>query len=151
MHTSPSSIPGELPRPSISVADRVARAFSPLACVKGYLYYSKKRVDLVERSDDAVDADVKGARIVKVVLRITGGRLAASCTCTPTLVGPPACRHVWATLLEVDRCGVLSPLRTSARSMALEPIVSPPSRRSPRASAPPPEAPAPRRRGRPRS
>ena len=54
---SPRQRPPE--RRPVSVADRVARSFPPLACVRGYRYFLRKRVDFVSVSESAIEADVK--------------------------------------------------------------------------------------------
>ncbi len=103
----------------ISVADRVARAFPPLACVHGFRAFAEKRVDVTETSDDDVEAEVRGKRTQRVRLRAQGGRLATTCTCSPETVGPAACRHVWATLLEVDRRALFASFRETRRALLL--------------------------------
>jgi len=108
-----------------SIADRVARAFPPLACVRGYRYFAKGRVDLTGVSAAGLDAEVKGQRIQHVRLRVEDGRLASGCTCAPKVLGPAACRHVWATLLEIDRQGALDGLRGSQRALALSALDAP--------------------------
>ncbi|HSO35446.1 MAG TPA: hypothetical protein VLT33_23115 [Labilithrix sp.] len=106
-------------RRRISVADRVARSFPPLACVRGFRYFARRRVDLVSVSETAIESDVKGKRTLHVILRIVEGRLSSACTCAPRMLGPAACRHVWATLLEIDRRGAFERLRTTERSLTL--------------------------------
>jgi uncharacterized Zn finger protein len=108
------------PRPLVSIADRVARSFPPLSCVRGYRYFHRKRVDLVNVSPRAIDADVKGKRTLRVTLRVDDGRLASACSCSAKILGPAACRHVWATLLEIDRRGAFEDLRTTGRRLALD-------------------------------
>lgn len=112
-----------LPRPPerrrISVADRVARSFPPLACVRGFRYFARKRIDVVSASETAIEADVKGKRTLRVKLRATGGRLASACTCSARVLGPAVCRHVWATLLEIDRRGAFESLRSTEQPLAL--------------------------------
>ena len=103
-----------------SVADRVARAFPPLACVRGYRYFARRRVALANVSETGLDADVRGQRVQHVRLRVhADGRLASGCTCAAKILGPAACRHVWATLLEIDRQGALDALRGTQRALAL--------------------------------
>jgi hypothetical protein len=112
--------PPPAPAPKrVSIADRVARSFPPLSCVRGFRYFVRKRVDLVSVSERAIDADVKGKRTLRVSLRVDDGRLASACTCAAKLLGPAACRHVWAALLEIDRRGAFESLRTTGRSLAL--------------------------------
>jgi uncharacterized Zn finger protein len=103
----------------VSLADRVARGFPPLACVRGFRYFTRRRVTFSNVSDAGLDAEVKGKRTLHVRLRVDDGRLAAACTCSAKLLGPARCRHVWATLLEADRQALLGSLRSTARTLAL--------------------------------
>ena len=103
----------------ISLADRVARVFPPLACVRGFRYFKTGRVEVVTATDVTFDTVVKGKRVQKVRLRIEEGRCLAACTCCAKLMGPAACKHVWATLLEVDRRGAFESLRATQRAMTL--------------------------------
>ena len=113
-----------------SVADRVARAFPPLACVRGYRYFIRRRVELANVSETGLDADVKGQRVQHVRLRVqSDGRLASGCTCAAKVLGPAACRHVWATLLEIDRQGAFESLRGTQRALALTALDAPLKRR----------------------
>jgi hypothetical protein len=118
---SPSPEPAEpAPRPrQASIADRVAQGFAPIACVRGFRYFRRKRVALANVSESGLDAEVKGKRVLRVRLRVDGGQLAAACTCSAKFLGPARCRHVWATLLEVDRQALLGSLRSTARVLAL--------------------------------
>src|SRR4051794_40317859 len=93
---SPSS--SSSPR-RVSLADRVARGFPPLACVRGFRYFRRGRVTLSDVSDRGLEADVKGKRTLHVRLRVDDGRLASACSCSAKVLGPARCRHVWATLL----------------------------------------------------
>jgi len=87
--------------------------------VRGFRYFARKRIDVVSASEIAIEADVKGKRTLRVTLRATGGRLASACTCSAKIFGPAVCRHVWATLLEIDRRGAFESLRSTDRALAL--------------------------------
>jgi hypothetical protein len=135
------ALPLQLPPKRPSIADRVARAFPPLACVRGYRYFARGRVNLASVSEAGLDAEVKGQRVQHVRLRVEDGRLASGCSCAPKVLGPAACRHVWATLLEIDRQGALDGLRGSQRALALTALDAPASK-PPRTTKPPtPETP----------
>jgi hypothetical protein len=129
----PSTI---VPLRRASVADRVARAFLPIACVRGYRYFVTKRVALGTRTASAVEAEVRGKRVQHVRLAVDEGRLATACSCSATLLGPAVCRHVWATLLEVDRQGALESLRATQRGLGLAPLADDQPRAQPRADEP---------------
>jgi uncharacterized Zn finger protein len=128
----PAPAPAPAPAPKrVSVADRVARAFPPLACVRGYRYFARRRVALANVSETGLDADVRGQRVQHVRLRVQpDGRIASGCTCAAKTLGPAACRHVWATLLEVDREGAFDGLRDTQRPLALAPLDAPPKRKA---------------------
>lgn len=137
---SPALPPTPPPLPKrASLADRVARAFPPLACVRGFRYFARRRVDLANVSESGLDAEVKGQRVQHVRLRIQDGRLASGCTCAAKVLGPAACRHVWATLLEIDRQGAFDALRGTQRALALTALDAPlkPRRKKPVAANPP--------------
>jgi hypothetical protein len=114
----------------VSIADRLSRAFPPLACVRGFRYFARQRVVLSLISEKEIDAEVKGTRIQHVRLRVEAGCVAAACTCAAKLLDPPTCRHVWATLLEVDRQGALSSLRTTQRPLAIGMLDGPRSKQA---------------------
>jgi uncharacterized Zn finger protein len=116
----------------------VARAFLPIACVRGYRYFVTKRVALGARTPSTVDAEVRGKRVQHVRLALDEGRLATACSCSATLLGPAVCRHVWATLLEVDRQGALESLRATQRGLGLAPLADKAKARA--KQAPPTEA-----------
>jgi hypothetical protein len=144
-----------------SIADRVARTFPPLACVRGFRYFARRGVTLSNVCESGVDAEVKGKRTQQVRLRVDAGRLAAGCTCAAKLLGPATCKHVWAALLEVDREGALPTLRSTQRVLALGVLDAPAKRTRPPASTasevptakrttkPTPKSPAERRATRP--
>ena len=123
--TQPTLRPSPPASKRASLADRVARAFPPLACVRGFRYFARRRVGLANVSESGLDADVKGQRVQHVRLRVQDGRLASGCTCAAKVLGPAACRHVWATLLEIDRQGALEVLRGTSRALTLTALDAP--------------------------
>src|SRR5437016_4144084 len=46
----------------VSIADRVARGFPPLACVRGFRYFARRRVAFSNVSEAGLDAEVRGKR-----------------------------------------------------------------------------------------
>lgn len=70
-------------------------------------------------TEHGLEADVRGKRAQHVRVGMVDGQLGARCTCAANVLGPPACRHVWATLLEIDRQALLPALRLSERTLAL--------------------------------
>jgi hypothetical protein len=116
----PARVAAALPEARrVSLADRVARAFPPLACVHGFRYFARRRVDLTNVTELGLEADVRGKRTQRVRLRVDEGRLGVTCSCAAKVLGPSACRHVWAALLEIDRQGLLATLRCTERPLAL--------------------------------
>jgi hypothetical protein len=142
----PLSPPTATARPAalVSLADRVARGFPPLACVRGFRYFTRRRVTLSNVNESGLDAEVKGKRTLLVRLRVVDGRLAAACSCSAKVLGPARCRHVWATLLEADRQALFGSLRTTMRTLALVVLEG-------TTASTPGCAPARRRRARPRT
>jgi hypothetical protein len=120
--------------PVVSLADRVARGFPPLACVRGFRYFARKRVSVSNVSESGLDADVRGKRTLHVRLRAQNGQLAAACTCSAKVLGAARCRHVWATLLEADRQALLGSLRTTCRTLALVGLDAGPKPKAPAAT-----------------
>ena len=118
LNAAPPPAPAARPR-AVSIADRAAQGFAPRACVRGFRYFTRRRVALSNVSESGLDAEVKGKRTLDVRLRIDAGRLAVACTCSAKVLGPARCRHVWATLLEVDRQALLGSLRSTPRVLAL--------------------------------
>jgi hypothetical protein len=113
--------PGPLARARarIALAERAGRAFPPRAVVLGFKYFAGGGVAVLEAGERTLRADVKGKRTQHVELHVEGGTLAASCTCGASTMGPSACRHVWAALLEVDRRDMFAALRGTRAPMAL--------------------------------
>jgi superfamily II DNA or RNA helicase len=74
---------------------------------KGEAYLHSGQVSLTERGPTRVVAEVRGRHHYAVVLRVDGGRLAVSCTCPGFDREFDPCKHVWATMVAVDRAGGL--------------------------------------------
>lgn len=94
-----------------SISARVAKSFSARSCVEGFPLFTKDEVALTRASPRAIEATVKTQR---VQVDIENGALAASCSC-----GTTACKHLWATLLAVDRAGSLEAVRGGIAPLAL--------------------------------
>jgi hypothetical protein len=74
---------------------------------RGEAYLHSGLVSLTERGPTRVVAEVRGRHDYAVVLRVDGGRLAVSCTCPAFDREFDPCKHVWATIVAVDRAGGL--------------------------------------------
>jgi hypothetical protein len=130
---------------SISVAQRVSRGFPGPACLAGFALYAKNLVGLVAAGDGDVEATVKGDRTRKVRVRVERDALAIGCSCAPSSLDAPSCKHVWATLLEIDRSGALSRARDSRSALTVTPLVvdgpgDEPGGREPAPARPPKQA-----------
>jgi hypothetical protein len=98
-----------------SIAARAARIFPARACMDGFPLFTTERVALTHVTPRAVLATVKSQH---VEIETKGEGLAIACTCSPGAIA--ACKHVWATLLAVDRAGALEGLRAGIRPISVE-------------------------------
>ena len=73
---------------------------------RGAEYWVSGAVTLPRRASDVVDAGVLGTHIYSVRLVFDGSTIRGSCAC-PYFPDNGACKHLWATLLAVDRKGWL--------------------------------------------
>jgi superfamily II DNA or RNA helicase len=85
------------------------RSFPPGALIRGRRYFTSGRVRITAIADEGIEAEVAGSRRkpydVFVHWRdIDDGEVVASCSC-PHFQGGTLCKHVWATLLEIDETG----------------------------------------------
>jgi superfamily II DNA or RNA helicase len=91
------------------LAARCSQAFDSKSKLRGRDYLSGHRVALGEPTDDEVVATVRNFDGGKYDVRIdwstaVDGVLVASCSC-PHFQEGSNCKHLWATLLEIDRVG----------------------------------------------
>lgn len=113
----PSAPPGPftLPRRApLTLADRLGHAFPAQALARGFAVWKRARVVIEEEAPGRVTAKVRGTRTRDVVLEVQGPALFVRCTCPARALEQPGCKHVWATLLEVDRRAGLASLRALA-------------------------------------
>jgi uncharacterized Zn finger protein len=97
----------------IAIADRAGRSFPIHAHTNGFAHWKSGAVTIEQESERSVTAKVRGQRIRDVVLREEKGCLVIQCSCPGRSMDLPGCKHAWATVLEVDRRGALSSLRTT--------------------------------------
>ena len=89
------------------LADRCQHEFTASVRNKGRSYFRSRSVSLVEQSPTSVKAKVRGSAAQSYAVSIdwTFGPgeplLLAGCTC-PYFSGGELCKHVWATLLDLD-------------------------------------------------
>lgn len=110
------------PKPRVSIADRAGHAFPPHTIVHGFTHQTRGDVEIAEMTTVAVVAKIRGARTETVTLRENTGALLAGCTCPARSLGLDVCKHQWATLLEADRLGGLSGLRTAVTKLDVRPL-----------------------------
>lgn len=89
---------------------RCAHAFSTVVMGRGADYFSRRRVSIVHKSEGRVVATVRGSRRRRYEVeiywlpRLDGVKLCVRCTC-PHFDEGNFCKHIWATLLEMDKAG----------------------------------------------
>lgn len=110
-------------RPRVSVADRASRAFAHLAVIHGYESFKKGDVVLDEASETLVRATVRGKHRVQV--EASRGSVGVRCSCAPDSLDMTTCKHVWATLLAIDRDDVLGAMRETPASLKVVPLARP--------------------------
>ncbi|MBX3215912.1 MAG: hypothetical protein KF850_27985 [Labilithrix sp.] len=106
--------------------------------VQGFACHARG-VELVASGTTRVHARVRSKRTHDVHLRAEGGRLLVACTCPARSFGLDACKHAWATLLEVDRQEALTALRGARGPLVVEAAPHRPAEAAPR-EVPPPAA-----------
>lgn len=105
--TTPSS---SVPRLAVaSLAGRAGHTFDPATMLQGFACHGRG-VELCEATPKRVRARVRSKRVHDVELQARSGRLIVACSCPARSFGQTVCKHVWATLLEVDRKGGLEDL-----------------------------------------
>lgn len=103
----------------ITIADRAGKSFPLHAHTEGYARWKSGSVAIEHESPRAIQAKVRGDQTRDVRLQEQDGRLLVQCTCPARTYETPGCKHVWATLLEVDRRGALGGLRGARTPLAV--------------------------------
>jgi hypothetical protein len=122
---------------SVTIADRAGKCFPVHAHTQGYAFWKSGHVTIEEESPRAVVAKVRGPRTRDVRLEDDGGRLLVQCTCPARTFERPGCKHVWATLLEIDRRGALGGLRGTRANLPVAFLDRTTSEPTPTTSPPP--------------
>ncbi|HXD30956.1 MAG TPA: SNF2-related protein [Pyrinomonadaceae bacterium] len=86
----------------MSLSILLAHEFSSRIQVRGAQYFRNGVVRIVDHSRQSVDAIVRGSVNYFVRLRVDDSYLISACTC-PYFSDGVACKHLWATILKVDR------------------------------------------------
>ncbi len=99
---------------------------------RGSAYAVAGKVSIVRGGEDRVEAVVRGKARYTVQLAVEPAGVAVSCTC-PYASGGSVCKHIWATILEVDGSPYLMALK---QSFARETLFDLPSESDNRGAAP---------------
>src|SRR3569832_2260075 len=91
----------------MSLKSRFAPQFNPRIRDRGFAYFRKGAVEILEHSDFHVLAQVKGTLDYFVKLTLTLNSLDVACTC-PYFDNGEDCKHIWATMLAADSKNYLS-------------------------------------------
>lgn len=94
----------------MSYLQRLGRNVSRKIKSRGEDYFARKAVRVLFADDEFVSARVSGSRKYEVDLERDGESLVYSCDCPYFEGGFEVCKHVWATLLELDKQGILAKL-----------------------------------------
>lgn len=73
--------------------------------MRGRDYFAQNAVEILYADPDFVSAKVTGSRIYDVDLELDGKDLIFSCDCPYFEDHQEVCKHVWATLLELEKSG----------------------------------------------
>ena len=120
---------------SITIADRAGKSFPLHAHTEGYARWKSGSVAIEHESPRAIQAKVRGDQTRDVRLQEQDGRLLVQCTCPARTYETPGCKHVWATLLEVDRRGALGGLRAARTPLAVAFLEPKPANEPPKETA----------------
>ncbi|HYN21667.1 MAG TPA: SNF2-related protein, partial [Thermoanaerobaculia bacterium] len=91
---------------SMTLATRLSPFFTTAVRRRGAQYLRDERVRLTSCGPNEATATVNGSEVYSVRLVRSGDRVEASCTC-PYAERDEPCKHIWATLLEVEVRGGL--------------------------------------------
>src|SRR6185369_17741932 len=91
----------------MSLKSRFTPQFNPKIRDRGFAYFRRDAVEILEHSDVRVLAQVKGSRDYFVELLLTSNSLDVGCTCA-YFAGGKDCKHIWATILAADHKNYLS-------------------------------------------
>ncbi len=127
---------------AVTLADRAGKSFPMHAHAQGYARWKSGSVSIEEESARAIVAKVRGEQTRSVRLEDADGRLLVQCTCPARTFERPGCKHVWATLLEIDRRGALAGLRGARSPLAVSFLEAPPEPPAPTPAPTPTGAPA---------
>ncbi|MBI4585055.1 MAG: SWIM zinc finger family protein [Planctomycetes bacterium] len=94
----------------MKISNRLANQVGANIRSRGQTYFQLKKVRLVYGGPCRVGAEVTGARIYGVHVRVEGQILFCSCTCRYFYPSGDICKHIWAVLLAAESKALLSAL-----------------------------------------
>lgn len=108
----------------MSITDVFASSFSSTTRNRGRSYSTSGRVRICQVDTECVRAEVSGSRRTPYSVEIDGsdtadGEVMATCTC-PHYEDGYLCKHIWATLLVIDREGLADALPNGWATMLHE-------------------------------
>jgi SNF2-related domain/Helicase conserved C-terminal domain/SWIM zinc finger len=92
----------------MELASILAKGFGTSSRERGEEYFQRKRVKVRAGSSTELSAVVKGSEPYEILLKFSGNKLAASCTCPHFLDHGQACKHLWAAILTADEQNYLA-------------------------------------------
>ena len=91
----------------MSQLDRLGRSISQKIRIRGRQYFERNTVRIVFADPDFVSAKVTGSDVYEVDLERDGNAVIFSCDCPYFEDHREVCKHVWATLLQLEKLGHL--------------------------------------------
>ena len=89
----------------MSNLDKLGRRVQQRIKIRGRDYFARNAVRILFADPDFVSAKVTGSQIYEVDLERDGRLLIFSCDCPYFDDHQEVCKHVWATLLELEKSG----------------------------------------------
>jgi superfamily II DNA or RNA helicase len=90
-----------------SLLTRLSPEFAPEIRARGLDYFQRGLVRVAEAGVERVLAIVEGTRRYSVDIAFAGERVELSCSCPFFMDQGEPCKHLWATLVKLDRMGYL--------------------------------------------
>ncbi len=94
--------------PRLQLASIFAKEFSTSSRNRGDEYFRLHRVKIHAASSAELSALVQGSETYEVQLKLSGSKLAVSCSCPYFQDQGQVCKHLWAAILAADEQGHLS-------------------------------------------
>ena len=69
---------------------------------RGWEYFRRRAVTIIEASENSIDAEVRGTGTYLTNLTLHDQHIHCSCTCPHYQETYDACKHIWATLIAAE-------------------------------------------------